>query len=504
MYMAPGPLVLFIRRLLLKRSGLVVMANFDFGVSFPDDDDDSIPDEELTMMMDAEDIHKFVQGQKAKTTHAKERTDLNVFQKYCASINEKRDLEKIPPVILDNILCHFFIRAKTKKGTEYEPDSLTSIRNSLQRILVERKSKLDLRSDAVFSKSRGVLSAKRKSLTKMGKGDKPNACRALSDKEVEFLFKKKYFGAHSPIALARTVWFVTSTCFGHRARDEARQLKFGDISVQKDFDTGEEYLEWHTERSTKTRNGEKTLGHERKYNPPAFATDTERCPVKLFKEFARHRPESTRTDDSPFYLTIRTTVDYETDPVWYFPRPMGKNTIAEFLSKARTLLDGTGMKTTKGKIANHTCRKTSLSTRLQKDVNPLHVQQLSGHKKLESLNSYHVPSIEQQRNMSRIISGAEPNQAVMSKPMAIQPSTVNPQPFNKYQLQGKQSIDFQTQQELSKPWDPVLSLFTREATFTNCKFVININTPDCPPTTYKESTNYKRRRIVIDSDSDED
>lgn len=377
------------------------MANFNFGVEFLNDDLDSIPDDDIAAAevdLIADDaIHDFVIGQKAKTTSAKERTDMNTFNRFCSTINENRELEEIPPEVLDNILCQFFMKAKTQKGTEYEPDTLTSIRNSLQRVLIERKSKISLKADVAFTKSREVLSAKRKQLTKLGKGNKPNACRPLAEEEVEYLFKMKYFGAHSPIALARTLWFVTSTCFGHRARDEARQLKFGDISIQIDFKTGEEYLEWHTERSTKTRDGAKPTGHQRKYNPPAFVTETERCPVKLFKEFKHRRPVCDA--DSPLYLTIRSNIDYETEKIWYFPRPMGKNTIAEFLSKARGLLEGTGMQTTKGKIANHTCRKTSLSTLLQNDVNPLHVQQLSGHKKLESLNSYHIPSMAQQRSM---------------------------------------------------------------------------------------------------------
>ena len=42
---------------------------------------------------------------------------------------------------------------------------------------------------------------------------------------------------------------------------------------------------------------------------------------------------------------------------------------------------------------------------VQNDVNPLHVAQLTGHKCLKSLDSYSKASLEQQKRMSRLISG---------------------------------------------------------------------------------------------------
>jgi len=39
------------------------------------------------------------------------------------------------------------------------------------------------------------------------------------------------------------MWFLLTVYFGHRARHEARQMKFGDIVLKKDEASGEEYLE---------------------------------------------------------------------------------------------------------------------------------------------------------------------------------------------------------------------------------------------------------------------
>ena len=135
-------------------------------------------------------------------------------------------------------------------GKLYEPDTLSSIHNSLQRILFDRCSKLNIREGKEFIKCRQVLASRRKQLTKLGIGNKPNTTQPLSNEDVDLLY----------------------------------------------------------------------------------------------------------------------------------------------------MLSG-GVSNFKGKVANHSARKTSKTNLLNENVNPLYVTQLSGHKKLESLNNYNVASNNQQRKM---------------------------------------------------------------------------------------------------------
>ena len=58
-----------------------------------------------------------------------------------------------------------------------------------------------------------------------------------------------------------------------------------------------------------------------------------------------------------------------------------------------------------GGKTNHSARKTMITKLVHNDVNPLHVAQLTGHKCLKSLDSYSKASLEQQKCMSRLISG---------------------------------------------------------------------------------------------------
>jgi len=57
-------------------------------------------------------------------------------------------------------------------GAEYESDSLTSFRNSIQRLLTQQQYRYSLTDSREFSKHREVLKARRKELKSKGKGRK--------------------------------------------------------------------------------------------------------------------------------------------------------------------------------------------------------------------------------------------------------------------------------------------------------------------------------------------
>lgn len=137
-----------------------------------------------------------------------------------------------------------------------------------------------------FERSRKVLAARRKQLTQLGLGNKPNATRPLEDSEVEKLKEIGYFRWENSEQLQRLMWWCITTQFGYRARDESRKLCFGDIVLCRDSD-GQRYLEWDTERGSKTRTGEKMSSHQRAFNPKAYETGSWDCPVATYtKNFA--------------------------------------------------------------------------------------------------------------------------------------------------------------------------------------------------------------------------
>ena len=76
-----------------------------------------------------EEIDKFIRKQKSQQTVYKERNETN--KKFCESLGENRELENIPYVELNKVLCSFYMTAKRKDDKEYEPGSLTSFQNTL-------------------------------------------------------------------------------------------------------------------------------------------------------------------------------------------------------------------------------------------------------------------------------------------------------------------------------------------------------------------------------------
>ena len=139
------------------------------------------------------------------------------------------------------------------------------------------------------------------------------------------------------------------------------------------------------------------------------------------------------------------------------------------MSKARKLLESNSS----GKISNHSARKTTVTNLLNNDINPLHVQQITGHKKLESLNSYNTASISQQRRISNVLSSSGSSGSSSNYSSNFTPQNI--------------------QQQLLQNWNPVTPIF-QGASIQNCTFNINfgpkVNSP--PP---------KRRRIIIEDDS---
>ena len=183
---------------------------------------------------------------------------------------------------LNLLLCAFFKDVRKKNGDEYELGTLTCLQRSIQRYLDTHGSQANLIQSDEFKLPR-ELSAKRKQLVvERGKGNRLQASREVTAVEEDKLLAEGEFGEHNPVALQRTVWWLLALHFGFRARDESRRLRWGDVSLETDPDTGNEMMVWKAERGSKTRQGQDKASGHRAFYPSAQATDNERCPVKYY------------------------------------------------------------------------------------------------------------------------------------------------------------------------------------------------------------------------------
>ena len=271
------------------------------------------------------------------------------------------------------------MKIQKQNGEEYEPNTITSYFRSFDRYLKDKGQNRSIITDKEFKGARRVLDTKRKELRKQGKGRKEHASDALKQHDEDVLWSTNQLGDHSPAVLLRTVWFFNTMHFGWRGNDEHRRTCLGDFHISKD-ENGTEFVEFRTERGTKTRTGAEWQ-QERAFNPRMYATGTDHCPVKHFKKYVSLRTDKAHESESPFYLAVTNAPDSR---VWYKNQPLGVNTFSEFM---KTMAQNAGLT---GRLMNHSARKTMITRLVQSNIHPLHVAQLSGHKNLKSLDSYAV------------------------------------------------------------------------------------------------------------------
>ncbi len=114
--------------------------------------------------------------------------------------------------------------------------------------------------------------------------------------------------------------------------------------------------------------------------------------VALFEKFIGNRPPSMCLPESPFYLAINCQAS---DKCWGKRQPMGQNKIGTIMN---TLTEKGNLR---GKKTNHSARKTMTTLLSKQNIPDTQIQQLSGHKNTQSLNSYSTSaSLQQQKQMS--------------------------------------------------------------------------------------------------------
>lgn len=112
-----------------------------------------------------------------------------------------------------------------------------------------------------------------------------------------------------------------------------------------------------------------------------------------------------------------------------------------------------------------------------KDIPPSHIMQLSGHKNVQSINNYSHVSQEQQKIMSRILSGS--NSMVQTETHSLVETTKQQSPT------------------------PTAAGLFEGAVFYRGKFTINISSSSSSTQAHKQQT-YKRIKRIFDSSDDEE
>ena len=359
---------------------------------------------EMTNGMDQErsGLLQYIDSNQSKSTKQKTNHIWSRFKAF-TGLNDTEIVE-MSPEELDLKLGNWLLGLKKSDGKDYEPGTLVAYYSCIKRKLESQSYPYDLGKDPKFRLSRKVLSSRKRELKVKGLGNLPNKAEPLTESDEKQLWEKGQFSLDEPEGLQNYVWYALTLGFGFRGSQEALQLKWGDVTIKTDNQSKLKFLEF-SERLTKTRDG--ANNENRAFRPKIFQiqpcsdNNTQKCPVQAFENFANHRPASMLQLDSPFFLSVNHNPKQN---IWYKAQPMGINMISTMMKR---MCKSAGLN---GKYTNHSVRKTMCGGLLHAGIHPNQIAQLSGHKNVQSLNSYAVASVEQQKTMSSILQRQRSNQ----------------------------------------------------------------------------------------------
>ncbi|XP_005155669.1 uncharacterized protein KIAA1958 homolog isoform X2 [Danio rerio] len=257
------------------------------------------------------------------------QTALRNFRDFLVSKypNETREIYNIPCHELDIYLASFFVDARQRDGSEYEPNSLANYQCGLERYLKEHRYAYSITRDREFQRSQDALKQKQLELKFKGKGNKPHKSMKLTLADELLLRKRGLLSRFNPEGLLNLVWLNNTKAFGHCTGFHSSTLKWGDVRLLT-TETGSECLEWtYQDLSDPNARNRRSTTECRIYATP-HAPQT--CPVEDYKHFAQRRPQAMLYEDAPFYLSIKPVVNLAALH-WYNCQALGKNKLAKMV-----------------------------------------------------------------------------------------------------------------------------------------------------------------------------
>lgn len=364
--------------------------------------------------LNQEEIQAFIQKQENENTKRKTEGDMRLFKSYCLAKSEYREPEELLPCELDLLFGNFLVSVKKQNGSEYEPSTIRGFMSSLDRYLKMKNYQHQVNKGQLFPHSNNCIKAKLTNLKAQGMGNKPNESDELTDEDIDKLFEAGILGHDSPQQIVNLLHITFSLLFGMRGGKEQRDLTWGDIELLTDED-GDAYLQHIRERQTKTRGGNDPK-NIRKFKPKAWGIpdDMKRCPVEAYKVYKQQRPKDMLHPEAPFFLSVNYRRN-SSDHLWFKNQPVGKNHLYNLTKNMKkqcpSLNDGR-------KITNHSVRKHLVQKCNDMGLPANCTVQITGHKNLQSVNSYSKMNDEQQKKVANALIRKPPS--TIQSPLAIQ------------------------------------------------------------------------------------
>uniref|UniRef100_A0A1X7TT57 DUF3504 domain-containing protein n=1 Tax=Amphimedon queenslandica TaxID=400682 RepID=A0A1X7TT57_AMPQE len=348
--------------------------------------------------------------------------------------------------LLNKWLCVYISETRNKSGELYPPSTIQSLLSGILRYMRQENPSYPnffSKDDPAFSTFQATLNNVFKSLRSGGIGAEASHTETITSEEEDTLWETGVLNIDSPKGLLRCVFYYNGKCFCLRGGQEHRELG---VSQLKRLYNPDCYI--YSERSSKNRpGGTAQIRLEHKTVPIVANHAAGICchvflldmylkklpPIAIEKDYFYCKPSPVASEDKPqghsqelkiggskiaarearsenfdkmgrgcynrgFVRTPRTPPGYGPEP-WYYPVPVGKNTLGNMVKDMATEAGLSGKKT------NHSLRVAGATSLYRAGVPERIIQERTGHRSLQSLRQYERTSVDQEMAVSRILSG---------------------------------------------------------------------------------------------------
>ena len=350
------------------------------------------------------DLQQLQVRQNAANTNRSTAFGVKLFETYLKECGIPNNFIALTPEDLNSILERFYAAVRKEDGEYYKLNSMKSIRSSIQRMYLEKRQ-VDIVDDNRFTTANNCFSNMCKRIKDAGFGDTEHYPE-MEPEDVRKLCAS--FEIDDQSGLQEKVWFDIQLYLIRRGREGLRAMTKKTFRVFFDGQ-GNRFFSQVMGESDKNHGihdaPSDTTGEGRLY-----ATGGSRCPVKCFEKYLSHlHPAQDALWQRP--LDKKITRDQR---VWYCNAPIGEKTLGAMLSKM-SLKYGLSQRYT-----NHSIRVTSMQILDDNMVDGRHIQRVSGHKSLESVQLYgRRLSTSRKRDISNIFSRAVGNAPIATEPQIL-------------------------------------------------------------------------------------
>lgn len=401
-----------------------------------------------------------------------------LFRDYLAEKRKPSDFQNLSKEELDKELSSFYLEARTLDGQVYKKTSLDSIRYGLNRYLKAppHNKTFDIIHDSAFAASNDMYKVASREIKATGRAEIKHHPHMV-DLDREKLYRSSYLSTDTPYGLYNKVQYDVRYFFCRRGCENMEKMTKSSFSVQTDESSGRKYVTMRDELTKNHRDDQEAFGG---FMPETRTPD---CPVASFEKYR----ERLHPDQERFWCYPRDSF-LESDAVWYTKRPVGVNTLQQFLPR---LSKKCGLSRV---YTNHSVRATAATMLHTHDYAPAACKSVTGHKSISSLATYQHTSATQKLAMADTLfqqmSGG--NQLQTFEPPRSRNSTHMTQPTQRasriactvtsgaLQIEdgGGRSAEIATMEELEAIFHPSNEpgMPTRAPTFHSCNIqTVNIH-----------------------------